>query len=53
MGDQQFFEFLRRYLAADRFNIATTRDFLQLAEEVGGKDLSPLHDEWLQVPDRD
>jgi hypothetical protein len=49
MGDDKFFELLERYLARYRYKMATTGDFLGLAEEVAGRDLTPLFEQWFDL----
>jgi hypothetical protein len=48
LGDQQFLALLERYQATYRYRMATTADFLGLAEEQAGRDLSPLFDSWFK-----
>jgi len=47
MGDAEFFALLRRYVSQYRYRIATTFDFLSLAESVAGRDLDTLYELWL------
>ena len=47
IGDDAFFELLRRWVADNDGTSRTTEDFMALAEEVAGKDLQPFFDEWL------
>ena len=49
MGDQKFSELLRQHLARYRYRTATTADFLDLAETVAGRDLSPIFGEWFDI----
>lgn len=54
IGDEAFFETLRTYYATYEDSIATTADFIAVAEAVSGSDLSDLFDQWLYsatVPD--
>lgn len=55
MGDEAFFDLLRRYLQRYRYAIATTRDFLSLAQEgsgtsSAGADLTSLFARWFDLP---
>jgi aminopeptidase N len=53
VGDDAFFEILRTYADTFRNGIATTGDFIAIARQVSGKDLTALFDDWLydeQVP---
>lgn len=54
LGDEKFFDLLQRYQAIYRYQIATTADFLDLAQEVAGRDLNYLFDDWFEttVPKR-
>lgn len=47
LGAAQFDDLLRTYLARYRWQIATPAEFQALAEEVAGRDLSTLFDEWV------
>ncbi|MDJ0924746.1 MAG: M1 family metallopeptidase [Acidimicrobiia bacterium] len=47
IGDEAFFETLRRYFATNRDSVVTTSDFVAVAEEVSGMDLNGLFDSWL------
>lgn len=54
IGDDAFFETLRNYYATYAGSIATTADFIEVAEATSGADLSDLFDLWLYsetVPD--
>ncbi|NIM94661.1 MAG: M1 family peptidase [Anaerolineales bacterium] len=54
VGDRKFFEILRQYADEYQYGNVTTDAFIELAEEVSGKKLSDLFDEWLfqtDVPD--
>ena len=54
IGDDAFFEVLRRWVHDNRGQSRRTADFIALAERVGGRDLSTFFDDWLfaaQVPD--
>jgi hypothetical protein len=48
MGERAFQRLLRLYLERYRWRIATPADFQALAEEVAGRDLAPLFDEWVR-----
>jgi aminopeptidase N len=47
LGDDVFWQVVRKYYADFRDSIAGTADFQQVAEEVSGKDLQPFFNQWL------
>jgi aminopeptidase N len=47
VGDDAFFVTLRRWADDHRFGVASTDDFIDLAEQVAGQDLGDLFDAWL------
>jgi len=47
IGDEAFFELLRAWTARFGHGTATTRHFVELAEEVSGRDLGGLFEAWL------
>lgn len=47
LGDEAFFRLAREWLSRYGGATATTEDFIALAEEVSGKDLSAQFDEWV------
>lgn len=47
VGDEIFFEILRTYVERFQYGNASTADFIALAEELSGKDLQALFDDWL------
>ena len=47
VGDKAFFEILKTWAAEKRDGIATTAEFVALAERVSGKQLDALFDAWL------
>jgi hypothetical protein len=49
IGDEKFFALLGRYQTRFRYRMAQTADFLNLAQEVGGQDLSRLFYEWFDL----
>ncbi len=49
IGDDAFFDLLKRHQELHRYDIATTTDFLNLAEEVSGQELDPLFQKWFDV----
>ena len=51
IGDVAFFSLIRRYLATYRYRIATTTDFLRLAETVSCRDLHEFFEQWFRVGD--
>ena len=54
LGDDPFFDLLRRWTAAGRHGLVSTDGFETLAATVAGRDLHDLFDPWLRalaVPD--
>lgn len=49
MGNEKFFELLQRHQEMHRYQMATTADFLNLAEKVGGRDLSRVFKDWFET----
>ena len=47
LGDGIFFELVRAYIDQHRDGVASTEDFVALAEEVSGEDLGEFFDAWL------
>ena len=47
LGDDLFFDLLRAYTDRYRHGVASTADFIALAEEVSGEDLGEFLDAWL------
>lgn len=47
IGKEKVMEILRTYYDRYKFQVATTRDFIRVANEVTGKDLTPFFDRWL------
>jgi aminopeptidase N len=47
LGDDTFFDILRTYAERFRHSNVTTSDFIDVAEEVSGRDLGPLFEAWL------
>jgi aminopeptidase N len=47
IGEEKVLQILRTYYERYQYKIATTADFIQVANEVAGKDLSPFFQEWL------
>jgi aminopeptidase N len=47
IGDETFFSLLKTWAERNRHATVVTRDFIDLAEEVSGKELDPLFDAWL------
>lgn len=50
VGDKVFFEILRTYYNRYQRGNARTKDFIAVAEEVSGEDLSAFFDAWLYAP---
>jgi hypothetical protein len=54
IGDERFFQVLQRWVADNSGESRHTEDFVALASEVSGTDLTAFFDEWLyadSVPD--
>jgi aminopeptidase N len=51
VGDDAFFKILHTYYDRYKYNNAGTEDFIQVAQEVSGKDLTALFDTWLYAKD--
>jgi hypothetical protein len=47
VGDENFFNILRKYYEEYRFKLVKTEGFIGICEEVYGKDLNWFFDEWL------
>ncbi len=47
IGDEVFFETLRAHAESHAYGNATTQDFIAIAEETSGRDLTELFDTWL------
>ncbi len=50
LGDDDFFELLRTWAQDNRYGNGTTADFVATAEDVSGRDLENLFEEWLNKP---
>ncbi|MDY7040843.1 MAG: M1 family metallopeptidase [Chloroflexota bacterium] len=50
VGEDVYYDILRRYLREYRYRTATGADFLAVAEEVSGQDLHPLYAQWIGNP---
>jgi hypothetical protein len=48
MGDEVFFEFLEEYYQRYKYKVATGEGFLEVAEEVAGRELDELYDAWVR-----
>ena len=51
VGDETFFEILRTYSDQYAYDVATTDDFIALAEEISEQDLTAFFDAWLYQPE--
>jgi hypothetical protein len=51
VGDDAFFQLMRGYQATYRYQLVTTTDFLTMAQQVAGRDLSPLFSAWFATPE--
>ncbi len=49
LGDEEYFALLRKYQATYRYRLATTADFLYLAQEVADQDLSAIYEAWFDT----
>jgi aminopeptidase N len=47
VGDEAFFDILRTYLERYRYGNASSEEFIAVAEEVSGQELSAFFDSWL------
>jgi aminopeptidase N len=47
IGEEKVMAILKTYYETYRFKIATTADFIRVANQVAGKDLTPFFKEWL------
>lgn len=47
LGEEKVMQIMRTYYQKFKYRTATTKDFLQVASEVAGKDLQPFFDQWL------
>lgn len=52
VGDDDFFEILRTWVAEKRYRNATTEEFTALAEKISGEDLDALFSAWLYTPSK-
>ena len=49
IGDHRFFQFLEQWVITQGGGTVTTRELIDLAEDIYNKDLDPLFDEWLSA----
>ena len=52
VGDDDFFQILRRWAQSRRGENVTTDEFIALAERISGQDLDDLFETWLFTPGR-
>ncbi|MET7328611.1 M1 family metallopeptidase [Nonomuraea sp. NPDC005650] len=52
IGDETFFRLLKTWTAEHRYGHVTTEEFIDLAEQLSGKNLRTLFDAWLFQPHR-
>jgi hypothetical protein len=52
LGDDQFDEVMQTYFARFQFKHPTTADFIQVAEEISGRDLDLFFDQWLNTTEK-
>jgi aminopeptidase N len=50
IGDADFFELMHRWTSEHAYGVATTAQFITLAEDVSGRPLGPFFDAWLRAP---
>ncbi|MBV9786852.1 MAG: hypothetical protein JOZ51_01670 [Chloroflexi bacterium] len=48
LGDEKFFEFLRRYYQEQQFDRADSDEWLQTLSQVAGKDMTPFYTKWVE-----
>ncbi len=48
LGDQKFFEFLRRYYREQQFDRADSDEWLRTLNAVAGKDMTPFYQKWVE-----
>jgi len=48
MGDKVFFDFLQEYYGRYKYKVVTGEGFLEVAEEVAGRELDDLYDTWVR-----
>ncbi len=46
-GDDVFFDVMKNYYAAYKYKIAKAADFFEIVEQVSGKEIEPLVEQWL------
>lgn len=52
IGDGPFFRILRSWAARHRYATATTEEFIDLSEQISGRDLSKFFHVWLYTPEK-
>lgn len=52
VGQDKMMEVLSTYFQAYQYKVATAKDFMRIANQVTGKDLSPFFDKWLYFKTR-
>jgi len=52
IGDDDFFQILRTWVADHRYGNATTEQFIALSEQISGQDLSNFFQVWLYTPSK-
>jgi len=52
VGDDAFFRILSEWASRKRNSTATTAEFIALAEEIAGRQLDQLFQDWLYTPRR-
>jgi aminopeptidase N len=53
VGDDAYFEIMRRYLKRHKYDIATPESFLAIAEEVSGQNLDEIYRRWILSAESD
>ena len=47
IGDEKFFRFMQTYFQRYKYQIAAPGDLLKTLNEVSGRDLTPLYNQWV------
>ena len=50
LGDEKFFKLEKRFQETYRYQRATTQDYLDMAEEIAGRNLDELYLKWFDLP---
>lgn len=52
IGDDAFFTFVKRWISDNRYESKGTEEFIALAEEISGKDLTDFFQDWIYDADK-